>query len=354
MSDPPMPSSPSSDGTTLSHTSSIGPQWPPERASYGRIKGIYNVGLLRRSEDLDGLGNELEQLLKRLEPVVSDRISIRAWVSEALVREPHPQILRWGEAVVPMTGCGAPWDGTCLVYLGRNAKSRSCDDRDLERSLENVAIAETKGPRSAAEMIRRVSEGGYALRLPTREQRLGDVDLLRNMADLYSRFGWEAEEVRAILANPNSLIAVAEHEGVPVSAGLAELSCISFADGNALRIVEFTEAATKSVHRGRGLYSGIVATLCRRLVDMSNRQEVLGGELQLAFGECSGHDLGVLIAAKHLGRTFSRRVGLEWGLPLAGFLPQHVPIAGAPRSMPYNELFPTFLSHRALVDFAAS
>ena len=337
----------------MTHTSSIGPQWPPDQASYGRIKGIFTGGLVADAEGLEALGHVFEQRLKELEPVVRDRISIRAWVSGELVREPHPVVLRWGEAVIPLDGCGEPWTGTCLVYFGRNAVSRACDQGDLERSLENLVIAETKDARGASEMVERVRQNGYGLRILSREEREGDADLQHDMAGLYSRFGWSADETKEILANPNSLIAIGEKDGKPVSAGIAELSWIAFEDGHNLRVAEFTEAATRREHQGQGLYSGIVATLCRDLAARSARQDVLGGELQMAFGECSGHDLGVLIAAKHLGRTFSRRICLEWGLPLGGFLPQHVPIAGAPRSTPYNDLFPTFLSRQALDAFVA-
>ncbi len=129
---------------------------------------------------------------------------------------------------------------------------------------------------------------------------------------------------------------------------------IHLGDGSALRIVEFTEAATLKSHQGRGLYSAICATLMLELARRSRAGELDGGALDVAFGESSGHDLGVLIAAIRLGRTFSRQVVGERDLPFPGYLPQHVPIAGAPRSTRYNDLFPTFLSRRGLYEFADS
>ncbi|MEO1084495.1 MAG: hypothetical protein AAFY88_09650, partial [Acidobacteriota bacterium] len=121
-----------------------------------------------------------------------------------------------------------------------------------------------------------------------------------------------------------------------------------------LRMAEFTEAATLARHQGQGLYSAVAATLMLELARRSRSKAVLGGELDLGFGECSGHDLGVLIAARRLGRQFARTASRDRGWPFKGFLPQHVPIAGAPRSTRFNDLFPTYFSRRALYQFADS
>ena len=336
------------------HTSSIGPQWPPEKASYGRIKGIDNRGRIEGPAELADLLGRLTALKETLEPLILDRISIRALVSNGLLAE-HPEMFRpWGEALIPLEGCGSSLEDVALVYLGGNGESRATDSNDLERCLKNVATAESRDARSASAMIDRARDGGYAVRILGEGERRTDAGLHGSMAELYSRFGWSPDETREILANPSSLIAIAEHEGQPVSAGIAELSHIAFQDGHQLRMAEFTEAATRASHQGKGLYSAIVATLSRELAERSRAGQILGGELNVAFGECSGHDLGVLIAAKHLGRCFSRRVCRDRGLAFEGFLPQHVPIAGAPRSTPYNDLFPTFLSRDTLYAFAVS
>lgn len=230
--------------------------------------------------------------------------------------------------------------------------------RGVERALANIETAAVRHRRRPAQIRERVEHQGFALHVLSMEERLGDARIQEGVAGLYRRFGWSAEDTLQILGHEESLIAVGfEGEGERrevVSAGIAELSLIELGDGVPLRIVEFTEAATLKSHQGRGLYSAICATLMLELASRSRRGELAGGALDVAFGESSGHDLGVLIAAIRLGRTFSRQVVRERGLPFPGYLPQHVPIAGAPRSTRYNDLFPTFLSRRGLYEFADS
>ena len=335
----------------MTHTSSIGPQWPPEKASYGRVKGIDSRGCINSSARLSELLATLEELERSLEPLVVDRISIRALIADQVLAEHGDMLSPWGEALIPLNGCGNELEGLSLLYLGRNADSRSVHPEDLERSLGNVSKAEQLRPRPASSMVARAKKGGYRVRILDPEERRSDPVLQREMAGLYSRFGWSPEDTLEILANPAGLIAVAEMDGIPVSAGIAELSHTVFDDGLQLRMAEFTEAATRNRHRGKGLYSAIVAVLSAELERRSRAGQILGGELNVAFGECSGHDVGVLIAAKRLGRSFSRSECRRRGLSFAGFLPQHVPIAGAPRATPYNDLFPTYLSRDSLYRF---
>lgn len=336
----------------MTHTSSIGPQWPPAPASYHRVKGIDNRGCITEPEQLTRLETYLEELASELRAEGPSRLSLRALVEHRLLQEHRAMLAAWGEAIIPLVGCGERFEAVSLVYWGRNHATRDRHADDLARSLSNVELAERKAPRAAGEMIHRVRGGGYGLRMLSRPERLHHDSLHRAMADLYSRFGWSTDETRQILANPQSLIAVAERDGEVVSAGIAELSLVALGSGDELRMAEFTEAATRVDHQGHGLYSGIVALLSRELAQRSRRGEILGGELNVAFGECSGHDLGVLIAAKHLARTFSRKYCQEQGLPVDGYLCQHVPIAGAPRSTDYNDLFPTYLSRADLYSFA--
>lgn len=61
------------------------------------------------------------------------------------------------------------------------------------------------------------------------------------------------------------------------------------------------------------------------------------------------NEQGVLKAVKSLGRTFSYEVVKKASLPFKGYLPQHVPIAGAPRNTQYNDLFPAFITKGKLM-----
>lgn len=341
----------------MADTSSIGPQWPPRETSHGRVKGIDNRGIVRDRERLADLLGELDAFAAGSRQGGPDRISIRALVADGLIESERTALEPFGEAIVPLES-GGELEGCSLLYLGWNGSDRRSAEEDVARALANIATAVERHRRRPAEIRERVERQGFALAIPSMEERRRDARLGEDVAGLYRRFGWSAEDTRQILEHEESLIAVArEGEGEEarvVSAGIAELSRVELGDGASLRIAEFTEAATLKTHQGRGLYSAICATLMLELARRSRRGEIEGGEIDVAFGESSGHDLGVLIAAIRLGRTFSRQVVGERRLPFPGYLPQHVPIAGAPRSTRYNDLFPTFLSRRALYEFAES
>lgn len=339
----------------MADTSSIGPQWPPRETSHGRVKGIDNRGIVRGEEHLADLLGRLESFAREAAAGGADRISIRALVADELIEAHREQLGRFGEAIVPLES-GGELEGCSLLYLGWNGEDRRSAGEDVARALANIETAAARHRRRPAEIRERVESQGFALQVLSMEERLGNDRIKDDIARLYRRFGWSAEDTLQILGHEQSLIAVGfEGEGERrevVSAGIAELSRIELGDGVPLRIVEFTEAATLKSHQGRGLYSAICAILMLELARRSRAGALDGGALDVAFGESSGHDLGVLIAAIRLGRTFSRQVVQERGLPFPGYLPQHVPIAGAPRSTRFNDLFPTFLSRRALYEFA--
>jgi len=343
----------------MADTSSIGPQWPPRATSHARVKGIDNRGIVRDAEHLRDLLGLLERFAGETSAgrTEADRISIRALVADGLIESHRQELGTFGEAIVPLESGGELADCS-LLYLGFNGEPRRSSREDVERALANIEVAVERRPRRPAELYQRVHEQGFELRVLSMEERTQDEKIQNDIARLYRRFGWAAEDTQQILRHEASLIAVG-FEGLGeakevVGAGIAELSRVDFGDGATLRMAEFTEAATRQSHQGRGLYSAICATLMLELARRSRAAEIDGGALDVAFGESSGHDLGVLIAAIRLSRTFSRQVVEERGLPFPGYLPQHVPIAGAPRSTRYNDLFPTFLSRRALYEFADS
>lgn len=335
----------------MTDTSSIGPKWPPRATSHGRIKGIDTRGVVRDEEHWRDVFGTLEAFAERtsVPGAFPNRLSIRALVADELLARHHAELKRFGEALIPLSSTAVS-----LVYLGWNSFERQSDADDLKRAFEHIEAASERSVRLPAEVLARVEQQGFALRVPTLLERCTDIELQAGVAHLYRRFGWSAAETNLILAHPETLIAIGWEGERVVGAGIAEISHIALEDGFQLRIAEFSEAATLQSHQGRGLYSAICTTLMLELARRSQAFDVFGGELDLAFGECSGHDLGVLIAAKRLGRTFSRQVSAARALPIKGYLPQHVPIAGAPRSTRYNDLFPTFIDRRALYTFAES
>ncbi|MEM9598143.1 MAG: hypothetical protein AAGD06_28025 [Acidobacteriota bacterium] len=337
----------------MTDTSSIGPQWPPLPTSHRRVKGIDNRGVIR---DITGLGRLLDDLAvlrRELAAAEATRLSVRAVVADDVLEAGADGLKPWGEALIPLGGGRRELEGHSLVYLGWNDPERASSGEDLDRALGYVDRAAKRGRRDASGILHRTEAGGYRLWVPTQAERHGGRRVLAGVAALYERFGWTADETGQILAHPSSLIALGEHGGEIVGAALVEPSRVELGDGVELRIAEFTEAATRGDHRGRGLYSALCLTLMEELHRLSSADAFLDGRLDVAFGESSGQDLGVLMAATHLGRTFSLRSPLVQRLGWKGYLPQHVPIADAPRSTPYNDLFPTFISPADLERFVA-
>jgi len=183
---------------------------------------------------------------------------------------------------------------------------------------------------------------GYALETPTLAQRQSDPQLREQMAALYERFGWNYDQVMSILEEPGNIFAIVRKDGKIVSAGIAERATIDIQDEqstHSLRIAELTEAATLAEHQRKGLYTAVAAQLLRAISALPEEER-----LHLVLGECNGLALGVLKAAKQLGRTFAAEVAEDLQLPIGGYLPQHVPIAGEQRETENNDLFPAFIS----------
>ncbi|MEM9555773.1 MAG: hypothetical protein AAGC60_16080 [Acidobacteriota bacterium] len=299
--------------------------------------------MVRTAERLEDLLRSLEVLRGHLRPGGPDRISLRAVVDDDLLLEHATTIETWVEAALPLSGV---LTGCSLVYLGANHASRACNPADVERCRRNVERAAAESVRSASAVAERALTHGYRLEVLDAEQRLGDPRLVAGIARLYRRFGWSDSDTRRLLGSPDTLLGVAWRGDEVTCAGLAEQVLLRFGDGEELRLAEFTEAATHDAHRRRGLYSAVCGALMAELVDRSRRNAVLGGGIDLAFGECSGLDGGVLVAATRLGRRFACRARID--LPFAGVLRQHVPIDGTPRATPYNDLYPTFITADAL------
>lgn len=331
-----------------SDTSSIGPQWPPRETSFNRVKGFYNKKVVETAGELTELLDEVEELVVTS---AADRISVRMVLRNSLLST--ERLDNWGEAVISLRGTQPQLEDTSMLYIGFNDKTRQPDSHDLGESLNNLDQALQRKQVSFLDMVHRLLDQGYELEMPDYEMRVKDGDFIDQLADLYSRFEWGKSDVEDILGNKNNLIMVARSGEEIVSAGIAEMSLIEFTEQDlSLRIVELTEAATRQEHANKGLYSGVSAALLRRLGDLSREDDVLGGKADIVFGECNGSSLGVLIAAKSQGRTFSLELAMEKNYPFSGILVQHVPIQGSERRTPYNDLFPAYLSRENLLSLS--
>ena len=336
-------------------TSSIGPQWPPKESSFNRIKGIDNRGVIRDSNTFIDTVDEVKKLISthidNPEDAI-DRLSIRLIAENDVWYENLDQVVDLGEVIIPLSGTNSAFENSSIIYLGANSASRLSDECDLEKAFNNVGIATQKEEVAFSEAINRATGQGFELSILQLSDRMISIDIQNQMALLYKRFGWEKQDVIDILSKPLNIIAVARFGDEIVSAGIAEVSSVNFGDCTSLRMAEITEAATAENYQKKGLYSSVASKLMIELVDLSLNNRIDGGQIDLVFGECNGNEQGVLKAVKSLGRTFSYEVVKKANLPFKGYLPQHVPIAGAARNTKYNDLFPAFITKKKLMSLA--
>lgn len=332
-------------------TSSVGALWPPEPSSFGRIKGIYTAGIVSTDQDLgEILGAIGHAQSVHFSDLSSDirRVSIRAIMDADYIRSLGDQEASLIEAVIPLRGTQGVFENSAMVYFGANHPNRQSLDEEVASYQDNLRSALLVELRDPKQVIERVKSNGFAVGIinfpedgPRREFIIDQV------SSLYARFGWSRDEVVSILTNPANLISCAVKDDVIVSSCVAEMAAIPVGY-KTLRVVEITEAATRNEYERNGLYSAVSATLLQELASLSSRESVLSGEIDFVYGECNGNAPGVLRTAKMQGRIFSAENGVVYGLPDSGMLHQHVPISGLPRSTPYNDLFPAYLTKEQL------
>lgn len=334
-------------------TSSIGPMWPPVESSFGRVKGFYNERIIDTQDELSDVIDVFNLASRDGLEDPNFRISVRMLVKNVVLNSSLPILNTIGEAVIPLAGTRPILKDSSILYIGINGRERQPNKGDIEKAMENYQQALSRKFIPARQMVERVKQQGYELQALLPSQRNGDRQLFEQLCGLYERFGWNRVDVAELVANNNNIIAIAIADEGVVSSGVAEMSVINFKrDPNlALRIIELTEASTLSSHGGKGLYQAVSALLLMELNKLSLQGEVLGGEVDLAYGECNGTSQAVLNVVKSQGRTFAAEVSASLNLPFLGILPQHVPIEGDTRIAKYNDLFPAYLTRQAITTF---
>ena len=325
-------------------TSSIGALWPPDEASFERIKGIYSNGIVEDKSSLSEILVQVDAVREGFGDERFTRVSIRAVVDRDFLERSLGEddgLVEHIEAMFSLEGAQEAFRESALVYFGTNSKSRN--SIEIDRVMENYDAAMNYDFVSPEEVLKRVNDIGYDLMILEGNP---DDNLVNQVSELYQRFGWAKDQVAEILANPSNIIAVAQKDGEIVSAGIAEMAEVPIGD-NTLRIVEITEAATKEEHARRGLYTAVSTTLLKELAGRSVNAEVFGGKVDLVYGECNGLAPGVLKTAKVQGRTFAIENGFN------GYLSQHVPIEGEPKITKFNDLLPAGMTGQKLEEVYA-
>jgi hypothetical protein len=330
--------------TTL--TSSVGGLWPPEKASFDRMKAFYTGGVVNRTETLNEIVDSFVHCISASDNGAS-RVQFRFLTEGDHLRElsKFADFRDYVEAVVELDP-GEWGKNPVLVYFSANTHDRPCNSEDMNRVIKHIDYASLIQEKPVDEIYSRLRQQGYQIQtLQIPENELDFEALLDQTARLYARFGWERDDVAEILHNPNNLFASVFQRGELVSAAIAEFAHVPMRGHRNLEVVEITEAATLEEHQNKGLYAAVSTQLMIELAGMMKQ----GVPIDLVFGECNGLSQGVLVVAKQQGRHFATEVGARYGFDNSGVLFQQVPISGPERHTPFNDLVPAYFTGNQLL-----
>lgn len=331
-------------------TSSIGGLWPPEIASFERVKAVYTPSVVEDEDELRDFLGEFHSQRLELDNNPNNRVQFRAVLTRQALNKHMQHLYGHLEVAIPL-GETAFRDNLVLVYLGANGSHRQPDPDDLNIVKTNLEEAKKVERKPLGEIFERVHNNNCRLEiLQLSEDELEYENQVDQMTALYERFGWNRDEVVELLQNPDNIISVAKHEGRIVSAGIAEIASIPIGN-ESLRIAEITEAATLEEFGGNGFYTGVSAKLLEELARRSKENSIYNGPIDLVFGECNGLSLGVLKAVKAQGRMFAAEVAGDLGFQGSGILYQQVPIEGVDKKTTHNDLLPAYLTREMLIQY---
>lgn len=331
-----------SDIPSVASTSSIGAVvWPPESVSEERKKGIYP----RVIETVESLRNVIEELGNLPFDAETTRYSARAFVSRNALASmddlTRQSLDRYAEGFISLHGAGVSELQDCMiVYLGKNHETRTPPSENVNKEL-----------RSARRIFRRTRQfrernydNSYTFEQISDERRHDEL-LLKEYIELYSAFGWDADQVIDLVQKPTNTLVAAFHNGHLVSAGMAERGeLLVERNGQHIPVViyEITEAATREEYRGNGLYTHIAQELLRTLAQ---------SDVNIAYAESNLAALAVLRSARNQGRRSTLSHFKELGLTPRPLI-QAVRISGGVNdrrpSDEKNDLLVTYIDRRQL------
>lgn len=339
-------------GEQCASTSSIGPSWPSGEASFSRIKGFFPI-LINDHTSFRELTGSFSNDCGRIDSIGMDgnpitRIQYRAIVeADFLRRHARDALFRDNiEAILRLQPNSHLGEEPLLCYISQNSGRRMAHLRDLMDSWSNYRKVVNKTQVSYSQCISRATRGGYSIQIFDNPQsRNQNPALLSDLTNLYSAFGWNQNEVRALLNNPDNILGVGYDNSTSriVSAGLAEMAAVDLNyTTEPFRMVELTEAATDASCGGKGLYAAVGALLIRHVLDRSLGAQIIDGEADLVFGESNSLEPAILAIAVRQGREMSPEVCREFGFSGRGLLISQVPITSRFRRRgAYNHLFPS-------------
>jgi len=240
------------------------------------------------------------------------------------------------EAALPLA---LPNQSLVIAYTGWNAAGRAISYADVARHHQTLETAMHTQQTSGHTLAVLADQGITPAYI---EPSMSEADrraLVPRFTGLYAIFGYTQGETEKILLDPNNLIAYLQHNGQVVSTAMAEFGELDIKGLEPLRIAEVTEASTLPAYRGQGLYRLVSGLLAGRLRARHARQ------LHAIYGESNLAMPGVIIAAHHNGRRFSRFDAARYGVqnPRFGILPQNVRVQDGAETRPYNDFALSYL-----------
>lgn len=325
-------------------TSSIGEAiWPPRLASEQRMKGIYPQ-VVETVDDLATLIGEFDAFPFAEEITrYSARLVVGKEVLKELDGEGKTSLQKYLEGFIDLEGTGIEQLEDCImVYVGKNHPTRTTPTIELESEINLARGIFSEDTISSHTHDR----SGYSFREIDGQDR-ENKDLINQYAVLYRAFGWNEDQVRDLLENPNNTLIACFEGDMLVSAGMAERGVLNLRRrGREVPLVmyEITEAATSEAYRGKGLYTEVARQLLRILAQRP--------DTNLVYAESNLSAPGVLKSARQQGRRSSLA-----DFDKFGFVPhpliQAVRISGGvndtrPEGV-RNDLLPTYMTRRDLI-----
>ncbi len=307
-------------------TSSVGAFWPPEASSYGRMRGFYNKVL--HAEGVESFATNFDKL--RTEVANSDdlsRLTIRALGTKATVQALEQRGVGV-EGALPIRG-----SDLSVIYTAWNASTRQPGD---ERMAEHAELLDkTVGALDAQSSVAQAHPPGKfePKIIDSSLSEYSKLQLAPGFIELYSVFGYDEEEVRALLINPSNTILYFEGDDGIVSTAMAEHATIEVEEFGSLNMVEVTEATTRPGDRGNGYYRAISRQLVQHLMNETDRP------IDILYGESNLTMPGVIISAHKNGRQFSFFDRDKFGSrnPFFGVLQQNFKVEDGTEKRQFND-----------------
>ncbi len=315
--------------------------WPPIEASEQRKKGIYH-SVIEHPYQLRSL---LEEFHSFPLDVQTTRYSARLFITQERLREIEETdrlyLDQYLEGIIPLCGSGVQeLEDCCMIYVGKNSVARTHSYALMEQELSLARQIFADSENSASH-----NPANFEFEILT-AARKQDRDIKNQFCDLYSAFGYNPGDVDEILTSPNNVIVAAFDSSVIASSGLGERAEFFIRrSGKNVRFVmyEVTEAATRELYRGNGLYTHVAFALMRHLAQT---------DANLIYAESNLEAPGVLKAAKRQGRHSVLETFDQYGF-IPRPLQQHVRISPGHSDTRAthlkNDLLVTFLPRNELI-----